>query len=263
MNKPAPLALLTAVVLCLAGLQCARQTTVVPTQADIIVDAEGSTDYETISDALEDADDGNVILVKPGTYEEEVEFASEQRNITLLGFGPEETVIDADGEYAGVTLRGDGHRVSGFTVRGAESHGVYVPDGKHEVDYCLIVENGDRGVFLSTMSGRGRARINHCTIVGNEISGVYSVKDDEETAISDCIVAFNGRGIVSDEDEGGMEVTDNCVFNEGEDFDRVTEGEGNITEDPEFEGREAGNYRLAKGSPCLGAASGAKNMGCF
>ena len=257
-------ALLAAAVLCLAGVQCAKQQTIAAQpRADIVVDDDGPADFESISDALDEADNGDVILVKPGTYEEEVEFDSDQKNITLLGSGPGKTIIDADDEYAVVTLKGNGHRVSGFTLRGAESHGVYVPDGKHKVDYCLIVDNGDRGIYLSTLSGRGRARIDHCTIADNEVSGIYSVKDDDETTISNCVIANNGRGIVTDEDEGGIKITRSCVSNKGEDFDRVDEGDDNITDDPEFKNPEDSDYRLAKGSPCLGAGSDGTNMGCF
>lgn len=255
------------VLLAVASLRCPSKATVagrpdIP-EPDFIVAADGSTDYETIGDALDEAEDGDVILVKPGTYEEEVEFESDQQDITLLGSGADKTTIDADGGYAAVTLRGDGHRVSGFALRGAESHGVYIPDGKHKIEYCLIIENGDRGVYLSTMSGRGRAKIDHCTIADNDVSGIYSVKDDDETGISNSIVAFNGRGIVTDEDEGGIEVTYSCFSNEGENFDRVNEGTTNITDDPQFRDHGDGDYRLSKDSPCLKAAKDGSNMGCF
>jgi hypothetical protein len=254
-------------LLAVASLRCPSKSTVsgraATPEPDFIVAPDGSTDYETIGDALDEAEDGDVILVRPGTYEEEVEFESDQQNIALLGSGPDKTTIDADGGYAAVTLRGNGHRISGFTLRGAESHGVYIPDGKHKVEYCLVVENGDRGIYLSTMSGRGRADIDHCTIADNEVSGIYSVDDDDETAISNSIVAFNGRGIVTDEDEGGIEVTYSCFSNENENFDRVSEGTNNITDDPQFRDRDGGDYRLESGSPCQKAAADGSNMGCF
>jgi hypothetical protein len=261
------LLLVPLLLLALASLRCPSKATVAnrtgSPAADITVAADGSADYEEIGDALDAAEDGSVILVKPGTYEEEVEFDDGQKNITLLGSGPDKTVIDADGEYATVTLRGTGHHLSGFTLRGAESHGLYVPDGRHRVDYCLIVDNDDRGIYLSTMSGRGRARIDHCTIADNKVSGIYSVKDDDETTISNSIIASNGRGIVTDEDEGGIEITNCCVSNEGENFDRVSEGTSSITDDPEFKDHEDGDYRLKKDSPCVGTADDGSNMGCF
>jgi hypothetical protein len=256
------LLLLTAAAFqCATGARTAGRSSL--PKADYVVAQDGSTDYETIGDALDEAEDGQVILVKPGTYEEEVEFDSDLNNVTLIGSGPDKTIIDAADEYAAVTLRGSGHRVSGFTIRGGSSHGVYVPDGKHTVEYCLIIKNGDRGVYLSTMSGRGRANIDHCTIADNEVSGIYSVNDDDETSISNSIIAFNGRGIVTDKDEGGIKVTNSCVSNEDEDFDRVSAGTTNIADDPQFRDRDNGDYRLSKDSPCQKAASDGANMGCF
>lgn len=261
------LLLIPALLLAVLSLRCPSKATVAGRpglpKADFVVAQDGSTDYEAIGDALDEASSGDVILVKPGIYEEEVEFDADLKHVTLIGSGPDKTIIDADGEYSAVTLRGNDHRLSGFTLRGAESHGLYVPDGRHEVEYCLIVNNDDRGIYLSTMSGRGRARIDHCTIADNRVSGIYSVKDDAGTAISNCIVAFNGRGIVTDEDEGGIKITNSCVSNEGEDFDRVSEGTSNITDDPEFRDREDDDYRLKKDSPCLKTAGDGSNMGCF
>jgi hypothetical protein len=263
MKNDTSLMLLAAATTCLVNVNCGKQQTTAQPRPDITVAADGSTDYETISEALDDASNGDVILVKPGTYEEEVEFESDQKNITLLGAGPGQAVIDADDEYAAVTLRGTGHRVSGFTVRGAESHGVYVVDGRHMVDRCLIVDNGDRGIYLSTMSGQGRAEIDHCTIVDNKVSGIYSVMDDAETAISNCIIAHNGRGVVTDKNEGGIKVTRSCLFNSGSNFDRVNENGNNVTKDPRFRDRSSGDYRLAKDSPCIGTGTNGTNMGCF
>ncbi len=263
MDHPRILRLLLITALCLGGLHCAKRQTITQPQADFTVAADGSTDYETISEALDEAKDGDVILVKPGTYEEEVEFDDDLSNVTLLGSGPDQTVIDADGEYAGVTLRGNGHRISGFTIRGAGSHGVYIPEGRHRIDHCLIIDNSDRGIYLSTMTGQGRAEIDHCTIADNKVSGIYSVKDDAETAVSNSIIAYNGRGIVTDKNEHGIRITRTCVSNQSSNFDRVDTGEGNITLDPLFRDRGNGDYRLAKGSPCLGTAARGANMGCF
>jgi len=252
-----------SLLLATASLQCAKTQTIRPVNADITVAADGSTEYESIGDALDDAEDGCVILVKPGMYEEDVEFPDDVSRISLIGAGPDKTIIDADGEYSAVKLQGNGHRLSGFTLRGGKSHGVYVSDGNHQVDHCLIAANGDRGVYLSTMSGHGSARIDHCTIVGNRASGIYSVKDDEQTSVTNCIIAFNGRGIVSDKNESGMKIEYNCLHDDGSEFEEVTEGQGNIDEDPLFVNRDEDNYRLAPTSPCRKAASDGANMGCF
>ncbi len=239
---------------------CAKKQTI-SVDADIYVAADGSGDYTSISAAIQEADDGDVIYVMPGTYSGGVEI--EQEDITLLGAGPDKTVIDADDDYAVITLSGDEVEVSGFRLMNASSHGVYVKDGHHQIHDCLVTGNGDRGIYFSSFAGDPSASIVHCTVADNEVSGIYSPTDHQDTEIVDCIVAFNGRGIVADEDEGNMTIEYNCVYGEGEAFDRVSPGEGNITEDPMFVDREAGDYRLEPGSPCLGQADDGYNLGCF
>ncbi|MBM3316107.1 hypothetical protein FJY71_09805, partial [candidate division WOR-3 bacterium] len=117
-------------------------------KADIVVAKDGSGDFTTISAAVAAADDGALIGVKPGRYVEEVEI-DDVREITLFGAGPDKSVIDAGGEYAAVTLSSDGVTISGFTLTGGASHGIYVKDGHHAIEQCLVAGNADRGIYLS------------------------------------------------------------------------------------------------------------------
>ncbi len=230
--------------------------------ADIVVAADGSGDYTTISQAVEYASDGDVIYVQPGTYRETVE-CEPLSNFVLTGAGPDKTIIDAGEEYAAVELNSEAVELSGFTLRNAESHGVYVKDGHHRIHHCLITGNGDRGIYFSSFSGDPSAEIDHCTVVDNDVSGIYVPDDNEETFITNCIIAFTGRGIVSDRDEGMMTIENNCLFNDGNDLDNVPEGEDNIFEDPGFVGHKDGDYGLTRKSPCVGKAPGGENLGCF
>lgn len=264
MKHFAQLPLLILVLASLTLIGCATYQTAGPSiKPDLIVAADGTAEYETISDAIDDASDGDVILVRPGIYEEEVELDESTDNLTLVGQDPAKTIIDADGEYAAVTLAGGNHRVSGFTIRGGDSHGIYVRDGQHQIDHCLIIANSDRGIYASTMAGNPAVNVDHCTIVENKVSGLYIVRDNPKTSITNSIIAFNGRGIVCDRNEGKMTVNNNCLFNNGENLDRVPKGKGNIEQDPQFVNRSAGNYRLKKSSPCIGKASDGSNIGCF
>ncbi len=255
------LLLLPALTLSFFG--CFNRATVVVEQpeADIIVDAEGDGDYEEIMEAIDEADDGDVIFVRAGTYEEEVEI--DKDDITLIGAGPSKTIIDADGEYAALSLSGDGCTIEGFTLTGGESHGLYVKDGHHDVSRCLITGNDDRGIYLSNMFGDGSAVIEYCTIVDNDVSGIYSILDNPKTKIRYCIIARNGRGIVSDEDEDGMTIDYNVLDNEDENFDDVPEGKGNVEDDPEFVNPDDGKYKLKKTSPAIDIDGRGNNAGCF
>jgi hypothetical protein len=234
-----------------------------PAAREITVAQDGSGDFATISTALAEARDGTVISVGPGVYHGSVAFDSDQRHVSIIGAGPGLTVIDADSAYAAVELRGRRNRVSGLTLRGAESHGAYVNSGRHYIDRCLITGNGDRGVYFSSFDSTAAARIDHCTIVRNSVSGIYSPMDHPRTKVLNSIIAFNSRGIVGDENNGRLKVAYCCVHNEGADFDDVDEGTANVTDDPLFTNVENDDYTLGPASPCISSAGDGLNIGCY
>ena len=261
------LLLIPALLLAVASLRCPSKATVTGRpalpKADLIVAQDGSTDYEEIGEALDDAEEGDVILIKPGVYKEEVEIDEDAGPFTLVGENPATTVIDADGEYSAVTLKSNGNRLQGLTIKGGESHGVYIPGGKQKIDYCLIIENGDRGIYISTMSGGGSADINHCTIADNEVSGIYCTNIDDKTTITNSIFADNKRSLVYDGDGLNLVVKYTCLNSADDDSDEAKSGSDNIREDPKFKDQGNGNYKLKPGSPCEKAAKDGTNMGCF
>ena len=262
-GRPTLVALL---LLTVAVLQCANTRTIgrppLP-QPDFIVAQDGSTDYEAISDALDEAEAGDVILVKPGVYEEVVEIEEGEGPFTIVGEDPATTVLDAAGEYAAITLKSDGNRVSGLTIKGGESHGIYIPGGRQKVDYCLIIGSGDRGIYVSTMSGSGSADINHCTIAGNDVSSVYCANREDKTTVSNSILTNSNRNLAWDGDGLNLVVNNSCLFSTDEGSDVAVSGSNNIRKDPKFKDPDNGDYRLKPGSPCLKAASDGSNMGCF
>jgi hypothetical protein len=258
------LAALLLAVLAFAG--CAVRTVPRPLRivpvGRLLVAQDSSAEFLTISAALDSARDGDTVFVMPGEYREVVKVAK-LRNMALLGADPAVTVIDADNEYAAVELRTDSNRVSGFTLRGADSHGIWVRDGKQFIDHCLIVDNGDRGIYLSSFAGRAFADITHCTVVYNGEVGIHAARDESSTVITDCIIAFNQRGVVTDQPEGDIVVRRNCLFGNGVDFDRVVPGDSNIFENPRFVDAVDGDFRLRRRSPCIGTGLGRTNIGAF
>jgi len=266
MRKPVWSLLGSAVLAAILAVGCASKATVtapVP-EYDIVVAEDGSGDYDGLAAALEHAEAGDVIYVKPGTYYGGVEVGTNR--LTIVGAGADRTIIDADDDYAALSVDADELEVTGVTLCGGSSHGIYIEDGDHRFHGCLIVDNDDRGIYFSSFSDEPGARIDHCTIANNAVSGIYAPVDNSDIEITNCIIAFNGRGIVSDEARGLMTIESNCVYeDDGDDgeFDRVTPGEGNITEDPLFVDPDDDDYRLEGASPCIGAASDGRNMGCF
>ncbi len=258
--------LVALLLLTIAMPQCASTKTVgrpsLP-QPDFVVAQDGSTDYEAISDALDEAEAGDVILVKPGVYEEIVEIEDGEGPFAIIGEDPATTVLDAAGEYAAITFKSDGNRVSGLTVKGGESHGIYIPAGRQKVDYCLIIGNGDRGIYISTMSGKGSADINHCTIASNKVSSVYCANKEDKTTISNSILTNDNRNLAWDGDGLNLVVDNSCLFSPDEASDVAVSGSHNIRKDPEYKDPDNGDYRLKSGSPCVKTASDGSNIGCF
>jgi hypothetical protein len=260
------LTLVALLLLAVAALQCAPTKTIgrpaLP-KPDFVVAQDGSTDYETIGDALDDADAGAVILVKPGVYEEAVEIDKDEGPFTIVGENPATTILDADSEYAAVTLKSNGNHVSGLTIKGGESHGIYIPGGRQKVDYCLITGNGDRGVYISTLEGGGSADINHCTFAGNEVSSIYCANRDDKTTITNSILTSSNRNLAWDGDGLNLVISNSCLFSPDSGSDVAVSGTKDIRKDPKFKDPDNGEYGLKPGSPCLKAAADGSNMGCF
>lgn len=94
---------------------------IVPTdEADWVVDCEGGGDFETISEAIDIAADGDEIAVEPCTYEESLDFQGKTLKIVSTG-GSAVTTLDAGNRSAVVATygSGDGAALVGFTITDA------------------------------------------------------------------------------------------------------------------------------------------------
>lgn len=260
-----------AVLLCaMALVNCAKRQEIaqpvtprpLPPHVDMVVSPDSGARFSTIQSAVDSAREGDTILVMPGEYRGPVKLTAARR-LTLFGADPATTVIDATDQYSAVEIRTDSNRVSGFTIRGADSHGIWVRDGLQFIDRCVVCDNGDRGIYLSAMAGYAFAVIDHCTIADNGESGIYAARDDSMTSVMNSIIAFNPRGIVTDRNCGLIRATRNFVFNAGADFDRVTPGAFNIRGNPRFVDHENRDYRLRRKSPCLSAGSDGSSVGVY
>lgn len=141
-------------------------------------------DAPTIQQAIEMAQQGDRILVRPGVYNERIDFLDKALVLRSTD-GPSVTTIDSMGvpewtkgwtflEGSGATIRNVGPgakpiEVQGFTVRGASTDqfgfrldhafGVH-SDASGRIENCHVVENGGGGV-------RGPLVVVNCVVSGN------------------------------------------------------------------------------------------------
>jgi parallel beta-helix repeat protein len=108
-------------------------------------------DYETIQDAVDHADSGDTIIVRDGTYRENVDV--DKGHLTIQSEnGSDYTIVAAANSYYGVYVTEDYVTISGFTVVGATE---WLSSGIHLENACNcgisnnIVLNNNLGIFLN------------------------------------------------------------------------------------------------------------------
>lgn len=135
------------VVLAVIILLLTQWTIFAQAQDTLIVSSDGP--YVTINSALEDAQQGDTILVKSGTYNEQLRI---DKTVSLIGEG--RPIIDGGGDGSIVIISSDDVRFQGFTVRhtGRQMHhedsGIII-QGDHVVIEDNIVEDALFGIYFA------------------------------------------------------------------------------------------------------------------
>ncbi len=138
--------------------------------------------YPTIMEAMEDAVDGDRILVSAGTYNEHISFLG--KKVELIGVdGSAGTILDGAGLFncvIRIDTPGEGAVVSGFTIQngfgtscgfplGLCGGGILITAGSPRVNQCVLVANSaSRGGALH--SEFAFPTVENCTFQGNYAS---------------------------------------------------------------------------------------------
>ena len=214
------------------------------------------TRYDYISQAVQDANAGDTIVVAPGTYRETVSFGG--KNAILRSEDPNDpavvTATIIDGSIQAVTFSGgeDANCIlAGFTITGA-TQGVYCSAASPTIFNCRIAGNTQAGIKIAQS---GNPRMANCIIEGNGGPGLDMtaaktgrfIKYNFAT-IAHCVIVGNGKeGIL----EGKPMIVDSVIYSNGVggegaqiaadvptvrycDIQGGFLGEGNIDVDPKF-----------------------------
>ncbi|NQU06814.1 MAG: VCBS repeat-containing protein, partial [Calditrichaeota bacterium] len=165
-------------------------------------------DYEHIQSAIDAAEDGDIVLVQPGEYVENIDFIGKNIVVASLYLNDpdeeyiDETIIDGDGAASVVTIENEETEdavLIGFTIQDGggdniRGGGIHIDSANPTISYCKVTQNDARyggGVYLNNSS----SRIDNCEIIGNTAlmgGGVYFTNCGE-AILSHCTIALNSE----------------------------------------------------------------------
>jgi PGF-pre-PGF domain-containing protein len=128
----------------------------------LAVKTDGSGDFSSISEAVNESRPGDSILVYPGTYRENVDVPW-SLNLSSVSGNPENTILEAENsEEAVFHVTANSANISGFSIKGSSGAGIYLESAGE----CKLTNNKisgcGQGVLLEESFNN--------TLAGNYIS---------------------------------------------------------------------------------------------
>jgi parallel beta-helix repeat protein len=154
----------------------------------VTITAGPTGSYAGIQEAIDHAQEGDVVLVASGTYAENIRIT---RGILLQGEDSGAVpVIRAQGKESGIAVQGDGAMIAGLAITGGGSHpGILITGDRVTVTGCTVTA-GSEGILVE---GSRTSRIFNTTISGNTRGIVISGATG--TMIAENTITDNARGL--------------------------------------------------------------------
>ena len=174
------------------------------------VDDDGPADFHTIQEAINAANSGDIISVHNGIYYENV--VVNKANLTLIGEGRENTIIDGGGAGNVVTIGGS--IVNGFTIRNGDGGyyggGIRIT-GNASIENNIIVNNSEEGIYSG--SSQARPHISGNVIANNSGTGIMLYYGTVHHIISDNVITGNGWHGIGQWASGNNTILRNIIEN--------------------------------------------------
>jgi len=247
----------------------------VPTFAVII---RVPQDYPTIQQGIDAANGGDIVVVAPGTYYEEIALKAD---VIVRGAGQGLSIIHGGGNSGDVVFASGNNidndtKFLGFTVTGAISGGsmpggagIFCNSGAKPDISNNHVEGNDFGIVTWNQSNAyihnnvvvyqtfdgivvsANPTVINNTVVGNRI-GINDGGGYGPTVMNNIVTASTLYGIYA---VGTSPVlTYNDVWNNATNYQNCSPGTGSISADPVFI-NPANDFHLQSGSPCIDAGN--------
>lgn len=128
-------------------------------------------DHPTVQGAVDSAAEGDLILIAPGTYKEEVEVITD--NIVIRGLDRNEVILDGEFEKGnGIRVVGaNGVAVENMTAMNYRNNGfLWTGVTGYRASYLTAWRNGDYGIYAFDAVG---GLIEHSYAAGSTDAGIY------------------------------------------------------------------------------------------
>jgi len=181
-------------VLPFAGINGSEVASTIDTNDILHVGGSGPGNYTSVQAAIDDAGDGAIVYVYPGTYEERVIV---NRSLSLLGVveDGERPVIDGGGRDHAVDIFGDGCRFANLTISnlgaGYRYVTVYMSSNRTVFEHVWIETDGTS--FVMDWWHSSDNVVTNCTVTGGGFMG-WTLQDCHQNLIADNNLSGNPGG---------------------------------------------------------------------
>ena len=129
--------------------------------------------YTSINDAVNNCEDGDIIVVGQGTYKEKILIP---KSVTLLGENKEKTIIDADKLDYAIYITADFVTIKNFTIKntddvGYKNAGIYVYSNNNIISNNKIINSKMYGIYV--YNGSNNSFVDN--FFSNNKFGIYAV----------------------------------------------------------------------------------------